>query len=303
MAYLLVLLVLMLVSVSESFHLEHLGRFDWQKSIRPGEGCPKKCHPERCPDVRQLQGCPAGLVRDQCGCCWECGNGEGQLCDPEPRSGSTFYGRCAEGLRCRAPRRNPAGEPRAICVCSKQEALCASDGKTYKNICQFRAAQHKQGKGQMLTMVHHGPCKSKPIITYAPRDIITTKGSDVIFSCEVSSYPLASIQWSKEGDIISFPADDSSTAVQARGGLRRFELTGWLQIQGVGPNDAGVYTCTARNAFGEVSASARLQVTHGGPQLSKEFRQKENGAYRISGEEENVDDEDYEGQPSGYMYL
>ncbi|KAL0176335.1 hypothetical protein M9458_028665, partial [Cirrhinus mrigala] len=57
----------MLVSVSESFHLEHLGRFDWQKSIRPGEGCPKKCHPERCPDVRQLQGCPAGLVRDQCG--------------------------------------------------------------------------------------------------------------------------------------------------------------------------------------------------------------------------------------------
>ncbi len=159
MAYLLVL-VLMLVSVSESFHLEHLGRFEWQKSIRPGEGCPKKCHPERCPDVRQLQGCPAGLVRDQCGCCWECGNDEGQLCDPEPRSGSTFYGRCAEGLRCRAPRRNPTGEPRAICVCSKQEALCASDGKTYKNICQFRAAQHKQGKGQMLTMVHHGPCKS-----------------------------------------------------------------------------------------------------------------------------------------------
>lgn len=41
-------------------------------------------------------------------------------------------------------------------------------------------------------------------------------------------------------------------------------MTGWLQIQRVGPNDAGVYTCTARNAFGEVSASARLQVTLGG---------------------------------------
>ncbi|KAL0176336.1 hypothetical protein M9458_028666, partial [Cirrhinus mrigala] len=53
-----------------------------------------------------------------------------------------------------------------------------------------------------------------PVITYAPRDVVTTKGSDVIFSCEVSSYPLASIQWSKEGDVISFPADDSSTAVQ-----------------------------------------------------------------------------------------
>ncbi len=55
---------------------------------------------------------------------------------------------------------------------------------------------------------------TEPVITYAPRDIVTTKGSDVIFSCEVSSYPLASVQWSKEGDVISFPADDSSTAVQ-----------------------------------------------------------------------------------------
>ncbi|KTF75486.1 hypothetical protein cypCar_00047584 [Cyprinus carpio] len=178
MAYLLVVLVLMLVSGSESFHLEHLGRFDWQKSIQP-----------------------------------------------------------------------------------------------------------------------------EPVITYAPHDIIITKGSDVIFSYEVSSYPMASIQWSKEEDVISFPADDSSMAVQARGGPRRFELTSWLQIQGVGLNDAGVYTCTARNAFGEVSASARLQVTYGGSQLSKEFRKKENQAYRISGEEGNVDDEDYEGQPSGYMYL
>ncbi|XP_052011041.1 kazal-type serine protease inhibitor domain-containing protein 1-like [Xyrauchen texanus] len=279
----------MFASISDSYYLEHVDRFDWQKSIKPGEECPKKCHPEWCPDVRQLQG-------------WECGNGEGQLCDPEPQTRSTLYGHCAEGLRCRAPHRNKAGEPRAICVCTKQEAICGSNGKTYKNVCQLRVAQHKQSKGQMLTMVHHGPCKAKPRITYAPIDIITPKGSDVIFSCDVSSYPLASILWSKEGNIVSFPADDSSRAVQARGGPRRFELTGWLQIQGVGPNDAGVYTCTARNAFGEVSASARLQVTHTGTQLNKDLQQNEKGVYQILDKEENIDDEDYEGQPSGNMY-
>ncbi|XP_052006246.1 kazal-type serine peptidase inhibitor domain 2 [Xyrauchen texanus] len=297
------MLVLMLVSVSVSYHLEHVGHFDWQKSIRPGEDCPKKCYPERCPDVRLLQGCPGGLVRDHCRCCWECGNGEGQLCDPELHTGSTFYGRCAEGLRCMAPHRYIAGEPRAICMCSKHKALCGSDGKTYKNVCDLRAAQHKQGKGHILTMVHHGPCKAKPVINYAPRDVITPKGSDVIFSCEVSSYPLASIMWRKEGDTGSFPADDSSTAVQARGGPRRFELTSWLHIQGVGLNDSGVYKCTARNSFGEVSASARLQVTHTGSQLTKDLQQNEKGAYKILDEEENIDDEDYEGQPSGYMYL
>ncbi|KAA0709712.1 Kazal-type serine protease inhibitor domain-containing protein 1 [Triplophysa tibetana] len=295
----LAMLVMMLASVSQSFRL---GRVDWQKSVLPGEGCPKKCHSERCPDLRQMQGCAGGLVRDQCGCCWECGNEEGQLCDPQPSS--TFYGRCAEGLRCRTSGKNAGGEPHTVCVCSKQEALCGSDGKTYNNLCQLRAAKHKQGKGQMLTMVHHGPCKAKPVIALAPRDIITPKGSDVIFSCEVSSYPLASIQWRKEGDVVSFPADDSSMAVQARGRPRRFELTGWLQIRAVGPSDAGVYTCTARNAFGEVSASARLQVTHGGSHLSKDLRPIEKGEYRITDEEEvNEDDEDYEGRPSGHLYL
>lgn len=52
--------------------------------------------------------------------------------------------------------------------------------------------------------------------------------------------------------------------LQASGGPRRFELTGWLQLHKVGPDDAGVYTCAARNTFGETSASARLRVIHRG---------------------------------------
>lgn len=41
-----------------------------------------------------------------------------------------------------------------------------------------------------------------------------------------------------------------------------------------------------------------------GSQLGKDLRPIENGEYRITGDEEvNEDDEDYEGQPSGHMYL
>lgn len=41
-----------------------------------------------------------------------------------------------------------------------------------------------------------------------------------------------------------------------------------------------------------------------GSQLSKDLRPIENGEYRIRDEEEvNEDDEDYEGQPSGHLYL
>ncbi|MBN3306017.1 KAZD1 protein, partial [Amia calva] len=50
----------------------------------------------------------------------------------------------------------------------------------------------------------------------------------------------------------------------ARGGPQCFELTGWLQIQNIQKEDEGVYTCLAKNEFGEVSASARLQVVERG---------------------------------------
>ncbi|KAG9272566.1 kazal-type serine protease inhibitor domain-containing protein 1-like [Astyanax mexicanus] len=306
MVCLTAVLTLLLASLSEPLPLEHLRHLDWQRGMRPGERCPTKCQPEQCPDARLLQSCVSGQVRDPCGCCWECGNGEGQLCDPEPWSGSTFFGRCAEGLRCKASRKDTTGkeEPKPVCVCSKQEMLCGSDGKTYENVCQLRAAQRRLGERQKLTMAHHGPCKAKPIITYAPRDIITLEGSDVLLSCEVSSYPLATIQWRKEGDGVFLSGDDSSRAVQARGGPRRFELTGWLQIHGVGPSDAGVYTCAARNAFGEVSASARLRVMYRGSQQARELPKRINEAHRTSiNEAESEDDEDYEGRSSGYMYL
>ncbi|XP_053361840.1 kazal-type serine peptidase inhibitor domain 2 [Clarias gariepinus] len=307
MPYLVVLIALLLVSLSEPFSLEHLRHLDWQKGMQPGQRCPVKCQREQCPDARLLQSCLWGQVRDLCRCCWECGNGEGQLCDPEPKTGSMFFGQCAEGLRCKAPRRDPTmkSDPKPVCVCTKQDILCGTDGKTYENICQLRALQRRLGEQKKKVMVaHHGPCRAKPVITYAPGDIIALEGSNILLSCEVSSYPVASIQWRKEGDSTFLASGDSNTAIQASGGPRRFELTGWLQIHKVSPDDAGVYTCAARNTFGETSASARLQVIRRGSQKGRELPERQNEAHSTSiNKDESEDDEDYEGQPSGYTYL
>ena len=128
-----------------------------------GTGC-GPCEPDLCPETR---GCRAGLVLDSCGCCKECGNLEGQACDPVDRS--VFYGLCGTGLRCQADPR-PAGRGRGggegggeededeeVCVCEEQEAVCGSDGTTYMNMCQFREAAFSRPD---LKTRGKGPCKN-----------------------------------------------------------------------------------------------------------------------------------------------
>ncbi|XP_028816620.1 kazal-type serine peptidase inhibitor domain 2 [Denticeps clupeoides] len=304
MDLILVTFALVLAIPGEPLPIERLQNVNWQHGLRPGEGCPKKCQADQCPVPERLLHCPAGRVRDGCGCCWECGNGEGQLCDPDSSTRTSFYGRCTEGLRCRVPRRGNASlaaAPKAVCMCARQEVLCGTDGKTYENVCQIRDGQRRRPKGNRLEVAYQGPCKAKPVITIAPRDAHMLEGSDVIFACEVSSFPVTSIQWRREGDPIFMPADESNMAMQAHGGQKRFELTGWLQIQGVRRDDEGVYTCTATNAFGQVSASARLQVVEKGPHVVNEHQQRKNGLYAVSDDEDI--EEDYENQSSGLMYM
>lgn len=130
---------------------------------RSGNGTERcgSCEPDLCPETR---GCRAGLVLDSCGCCKECGNLEGQACDPGPRSG--YYGLCGTGLRCQTDPR-PAGggegggggedEEEEVCVCEQQEAVCGSDGVTYTNMCQFREAAFSRPE---LKTRGRGPCRT-----------------------------------------------------------------------------------------------------------------------------------------------
>ncbi|XP_043938892.1 kazal-type serine protease inhibitor domain-containing protein 1-like [Protopterus annectens] len=229
--------------------------FTDQDSNGLGSSC--QCDPVLCP---QLQGCLAGVVLDQCSCCHECANIEGQSCDLDKKS--YFYGHCGDNLECKVDMKDLShGEiPEPRCVCQFQHPVCGTDRQTYLNICKFNEALHGNSTVN-LAIAHRGPCQSGPQIKAAPQDQISRKGDDVIFRCEVFAYPMALIQWKRENSSLLLPGDDAHISVQSRGGPLRYELSSWLQIERVNEKDMGVYYCSAHNKYGSVAAKATLLVT------------------------------------------
>ncbi|XP_044306183.1 kazal-type serine protease inhibitor domain-containing protein 1 [Varanus komodoensis] len=227
----------------------------WQRLLEEGESC-VECRLEDCPIPR---GCLAGVVLDACDCCWECANLEGQICDLD--NTNHFYGKCGDHLECRLDsgdlRHGEVPEPQ--CACLSNQALCGSDSKTYAQICKFQEVRNSKPEIN-LTVAHEGPCESEPHIISPPYDIWNVTGQDVIFGCEVFAYPMASIEWRKEGLDMLLPGDDPHISVQFRGGPQKYEVTSWLQIQGVRITDEGTYCCFARNNVGQVAAPANLMV-------------------------------------------
>ncbi|KAM8885669.1 kazal-type serine peptidase inhibitor domain 3 [Spinachia spinachia] len=226
-----------------------------------GAGGCGPCEPDLCPETR---GCRAGVVRDSCGCCPECANLEGQSCDPGDRN--AFYGICGTGMRCQVDPRSTEGaeeedeeedEEAAVCVCKEQKVVCATDGVTYMNMCQFKEAMFSRPE---LKTRGRGPCKTVPIIKVPPLSQVNGTGRSLVFLCEVFAFPVALVEWRKEGRDVVLPGDDPHISVQSRGGPLKFEVSSWLQIEGAGLDDSGTYRCVARNNVGSVSASAVLGI-------------------------------------------
>uniref|UniRef100_A0A7M4FZA6 Kazal type serine peptidase inhibitor domain 1 n=1 Tax=Crocodylus porosus TaxID=8502 RepID=A0A7M4FZA6_CROPO len=99
---------------------------------------------------------------------------------------------------------------------------------------------------------------AEPQILSPPYDVWNVTGQDVIFGCEVFAYPMASIEWRKDGTEMLLPGDDPH--ISFRGGPQKYEVTAWLQIQAVRVTDEGTYRCFARNKVGQAMALASLTV-------------------------------------------
>ncbi|XP_076363745.1 insulin-like growth factor-binding protein-related protein 1 [Tachypleus tridentatus] len=220
------------------------------------------CIPEACPPPTN---CLAGMVKDRCGCCFVCGQLEGQLCDYKAASHPQKYkhGRCGDNMECRLRNDLPPGDhPEALCFCLEEEPLCGSDGQTYETNCHLNQARNKR-RDDGLHAVSRGPCESAPKIVSPPRNVYNKTGSFVAFTCEVSGFPVPSIEWKVDrgdGILIPLPTDDSHIAVQSRGGPSHYEVTSWLQLLDINAKDSATYWCIAKNNMGEASESAQLYV-------------------------------------------
>ncbi|XP_050933987.1 kazal-type serine protease inhibitor domain-containing protein 1 [Lates calcarifer] len=181
----------------------------WLRLWEEGEGC-GDCNQHLCPPVPD--DCPAGRVLDDCGCCEQCANVEGQQCDPD--GAQKFYGQCGEGMVCqrKIPKREHRAEPEPTCECQDKGSVCGSDGWTYPNVCQMREAATRQNT--TLKLSGRGPCYSAPRILQGPRNLSNYTGNDIVFACEVSAYPLPNLNWRKKGRGNFLPGDDPHISVQ-----------------------------------------------------------------------------------------
>ncbi|XP_053920286.1 insulin-like growth factor-binding protein 7 [Cuculus canorus] len=233
------------------------------------------CDPARCAAL-PARGCALGRVRDGCGCCWQCGRGEGEACGAG--------GRCAPGLECvksRQRRKDKGGDgaaspgaaaaasPLGVCLCKSRYPVCGSDGLTYSSGCQLRAASLRaQSRGAAaITQRSKGACQQGPSIVTPPKDIWNVTGAQIYLSCEVIGIPTPVLIWNKiiRGQygvqrMELLPGDRENLAIQTRGGPEKHEVTGWVLISPLSKEDAGEYECHASNAKGEATASAKIHV-------------------------------------------
>ena len=103
----------------------------------------------------------------------------------------------------------------------------------------------------------------EPVFIDPPSDqFVINDGSSAVFLCDALADPEHTISWTFtniSGVVTDIVSDGSKYSVVSDSSTTRF---GELTVMNVDYEDRGVYTCTATNSIGSVTASANLTV-HG----------------------------------------
>uniref|UniRef100_A0A8C8RZU6 Kazal-like domain-containing protein n=1 Tax=Pelusios castaneus TaxID=367368 RepID=A0A8C8RZU6_9SAUR len=138
------------------------------------------------------------------------------------------------------------GSPAAVHVQVPGGLVCGSDHITYQNICTFQEAVCETEE-QNLSFTNDGPCQAVPQIKHCLQHQMIVLGHDVIFICEIFAYPMALMEQKRDKEEFALLGDDPHISVQSRGGSLKYQLSSWLQIEGVRKEDGGTYLCITHN--------------------------------------------------------
>lgn len=104
-----------------------------------------------------------------------------------------------------------------IYICWPLHALCsAPDTSTLI----YKSCSSCAGSSFLSSSLCFHLTAPEPQILSQPHNIWNVTGQDVIFGCEVFAYPMASIEWRKDGLDIQLPGDDPHISVQVGTGSR-----------------------------------------------------------------------------------
>ncbi|XP_058576913.1 palladin isoform X1 [Neofelis nebulosa] len=104
------------------------------------------------------------------------------------------------------------------------------------------------------------PASFPPIFTKELQNIAASEGQVVVLECRVRGAPPLQVKWFRQGSEIQDSPDFRILQKKPRSTAEPEEIC-TLVIAETFPEDAGVFTCSARNDYGSVTSTAQLIVT------------------------------------------
>ncbi|XP_055453857.1 palladin [Psammomys obesus] len=99
-----------------------------------------------------------------------------------------------------------------------------------------------------------------PVFTKELQNTAASEGQVVVLECRVRGAPPLQVQWFRQGREIQDSPDFRILQKKPRSTAEPEEIC-TLVIAETFPEDAGIFTCSARNDYGSVTSTARLTVT------------------------------------------